>query len=80
MQKLSEYQNRIKELQSVETNLRSQVSLYTDKYNEFQTALSKSNEIFNGFNKEMEKVSLFKNNFFLLKNINIYYFYNKIFR
>lgn len=30
--------------------------MYTDKYDEFQSALTKSNEVFGGFNEEMEKV------------------------
>ncbi|XP_058788602.1 gamma-taxilin [Phymastichus coffea] len=55
--KLTEYQNKIKELHAVESNLRSQVQMYTEKYDEFQNALSKSNEIFGGFNAEMEKMS-----------------------
>jgi len=38
-------------------NLRSQISLYTDKYDEFQNALTRSNEVFGGFKGEMEKVS-----------------------
>jgi hypothetical protein len=38
-------------------NLRSQISLYTDKYYEFQNALTRSNEVFEGFKGEVEKVS-----------------------
>lgn len=53
---MTEYQTRIHELQTVEANLHSQVEMYTDKYEEFQTALTKSNEVFGGFNEEMEKV------------------------
>lgn len=30
--------------------------MYTDKYDEFQNALTKSNEVFGGFKDEMEKV------------------------
>lgn len=35
----------------------SQLSLYTEKFEEFQTTLSKSNEVFTTFKQEMEKVS-----------------------
>lgn len=54
---LTEYQARCQELQTTEVNLRSQISLYTDKYDEFQNALSRSNEVFGGFKGEMEKMS-----------------------
>ena len=67
-QKLTEYQTRIHELQQVEANLRSQINMYTDKYEEFQTALTKSNEVFGGFNDEMGKVFI---NFVMLERILI---------
>lgn len=56
MQKLTEYQKRIVEMQKIEADLRSQVALYTDKYADFQNALAKSQEVFGGFNSQMEKV------------------------
>lgn len=34
-----------------------QVGLYTEKYEEFQQTLSKSNEVFSSFKVEMDKVS-----------------------
>ena len=33
-----------------------QLSLYTEKFEEFQTTLAKSNEVFTTFKQEMEKV------------------------
>lgn len=45
-------------MQITEANLKSQVTLYTEKYNEFKNALSKSHEIFGGFDVEMEKVTV----------------------
>ncbi|KAK0162161.1 hypothetical protein PV327_008522 [Microctonus hyperodae] len=54
---LTEYQVRISELQATEVGLRSQISMYTEKYDDFQNALTKSNELFSGFNEEMEKMS-----------------------
>ncbi|XP_014207172.1 alpha-taxilin [Copidosoma floridanum] len=54
---LTEYQKKIVELQKTEANLRSQVAMYTDKYADFQTALSKSHEVFGEFNSQMEKMS-----------------------
>lgn len=35
-----------------------QLSLYMDKFEEFQSTLAKSNEVFSTFRQEMEKVSL----------------------
>ncbi|KAK0094284.1 hypothetical protein PV326_011358 [Microctonus aethiopoides] len=55
--KLTEYQVQISELQATEVGLRSQISMYTEKYDDFQNALTKSNELFSGFNEEMEKMS-----------------------
>jgi len=54
---MTQYQAKCQELQATEINLRSQISLYTDKYDEFQNALTRSNEVFGGFKGEMEKVS-----------------------
>nr|CAD7577358.1 unnamed protein product [Timema californicum] len=54
---LKDYQNRCQDLQATEINLRSQITLYTDKYDEFQNALSRSNEVFGGFKGEMDKMS-----------------------
>jgi len=36
----------------------SQLSLYMDKFEEFQSTLAKSNEVFTTFRQEMEKVSV----------------------
>ncbi|KAK7866043.1 hypothetical protein R5R35_008555 [Gryllus longicercus] len=54
---VTECQAKIKDMQQTETNLRGQISLYTSKYDDFQNALSRSNEIFEGFKGEMEKMS-----------------------
>ncbi|KAI8437835.1 hypothetical protein MSG28_012053 [Choristoneura fumiferana] len=48
---------KIMELQGTETALRSQLGVYTDKYDEFQNALVKSNQVFGGFKEQMEKMS-----------------------
>ncbi|XP_067013351.2 alpha-taxilin isoform X2 [Anabrus simplex] len=52
-----ECQAKIQDLQATETSLRSQISLYTNKYDEFQNALSRSNDVFEGFKGEMERMS-----------------------
>lgn len=64
-QDLTEYQATCQELRTTEVNLRSQISLYTDKYDEFQGMVTKSNEAFEGFKSEMERVSLTHHVFFL---------------
>ncbi|XP_028820606.1 alpha-taxilin [Denticeps clupeoides] len=40
-----------------EVHLKQQLSLYTEKFEEFQTTLSKSNEVFTNFKQEMEKMT-----------------------
>uniref|UniRef100_A0AAZ3RRQ4 Taxilin alpha n=1 Tax=Oncorhynchus tshawytscha TaxID=74940 RepID=A0AAZ3RRQ4_ONCTS len=40
-----------------EVHLKQQLSLYTEKFEEFQTTLSKSNEVFTTFKQEMEKMT-----------------------
>ncbi|XP_052754050.1 gamma-taxilin [Galleria mellonella] len=54
---LTQYRTKIMELQGTETALRGQLSVYTDKYDEFQNALVKSNQVFGGFKEQMEKMS-----------------------
>lgn len=54
---LTQYQTRCQEFQATEVNLRNQISMYNDKYDEFQKALTRSNEVFSGFKTEMEKMS-----------------------
>lgn len=54
---LTQYQARCQEFQATEVNLRNQISMYNDKYDEFQKALTRSNEVFSGFKTEMEKMS-----------------------
>ncbi|XP_035453053.2 gamma-taxilin [Spodoptera frugiperda] len=54
---LAQYRAKIMELQGTETSLRSQLAVYTDKYDEFQNALVKSNKMFTGFKEQMEMMS-----------------------
>ena len=54
-----EARQKVQVLEEQEKQLRAQVALYTDKYEEFQQTLSKSNEVFQSFKSEMEKVSVF---------------------
>ncbi|KAL0819169.1 hypothetical protein ABMA28_008422 [Loxostege sticticalis] len=54
---VAQYRAKILELQGTETALRSQLAVYTDKYDEFQNALVKSNQVFGGFKEQMEKMS-----------------------
>ena len=46
-----------KNVEAKEQQLRSQVAMYTEKYEEFQSTLAKSNEVFQSFKAEMDKVS-----------------------
>ena len=56
LQEATGAQKKIELLEAQEKQLRAQVSLYTEKYEEFQQTLGKSNEVFQSFKSEMEKV------------------------
>ena len=51
-----EQQKRCEMLTQQEADLRGQLSLYSDKFEEFQQTLTKSNQVFSSFKKEMDKV------------------------
>ncbi|XP_063224937.1 alpha-taxilin-like isoform X1 [Bacillus rossius redtenbacheri] len=57
MMELQKYQAECQELRATEASLRSQVGLYTGKFDEFQDALTRSSEVFGGFKDEMDKMS-----------------------
>lgn len=50
--------NSIIDMQSREKILKDQLSLYTEKYEDFQTSLQKSSDIFITYKSEIEKVSI----------------------
>lgn len=52
-----EQQKRCEQLTQQEADLRGQLSLYSDKFEEFQKTLTKSNQVFGTFKKEMDKMS-----------------------
>eukprot|EP00850_Spirogloea_muscicola_P007320 SM000036S13364 [mRNA] locus=s36:878553:881510:+ [translate_table: standard] len=51
------YLEQINQLLKTEAELRSQLAMYGDKFEQFQDTLTKSNEVFSTFKKEMEKMS-----------------------
>ena len=60
----NKYENHITELNKkcefhieTEKQLKAQLSMYTEKYEEFQTTLKKSNQVFESFKTEMDKVN-----------------------
>eukprot|EP00063_Salmo_salar_P065148 XP_014039983.1 PREDICTED: gamma-taxilin-like [Salmo salar] len=53
----TEWRHECELLKEQETQLKQQLSLYMDKFEEFQTTLSKSNEVFTTFKQEMEKMT-----------------------
>ncbi|KAL1455087.1 hypothetical protein WDU94_009206 [Cyamophila willieti] len=54
---LLEYKTKCLEMSKTESGLRNQITMYSEKYDEFQQTLSRSNEIFAGFKSEMESMS-----------------------
>lgn len=53
----AQYKAKIMDLQGAEVALKGQLAVYTEKYDEFQNALVKSNQVFGGFKDQMETVS-----------------------
>uniref|UniRef100_T1J644 Alpha-taxilin n=1 Tax=Strigamia maritima TaxID=126957 RepID=T1J644_STRMM len=54
---LTEYQKRCHEMTVKEVQLRTQLNMYSEKYEEFQTTIAKSNDVFSHFKDEMDKMS-----------------------
>lgn len=53
----TESRHKCEMMKEQETQLKQQLSLYMDKFEEFQTTLAKSNEVFTTFRQEMEKMT-----------------------
>ena len=57
LQELTEYQKKSQAQQQEEVALRQQLSMYTDKYDDFQKALTSSNRTFVGFKDQMDAMT-----------------------
>ncbi|XP_071230811.1 alpha-taxilin-like [Salvelinus alpinus] len=57
LKEAAESQSMCELMKQQEVHLKQQLSLYTEKFEEFQTTLSKSNEVFTTFKQEMEKMT-----------------------
>uniref|UniRef100_A0A182XND6 Alpha-taxilin n=1 Tax=Anopheles quadriannulatus TaxID=34691 RepID=A0A182XND6_ANOQN len=57
MTELQKVKKQLADLQSVESHLRGQVNMYSDKYGEFQDSLKKSRSIYEGYQEDMKKMS-----------------------
>jgi chromosome segregation ATPase len=53
---VNSYKQQANTLSQTESELRGQLSLYAEKFEQFQVTLTKSNEVFNTFKQEMERV------------------------
>ncbi|XP_063299370.1 beta-taxilin [Pelobates fuscus] len=53
----AEWKLQTKMLKDQETILKTQITLYSERFDEFQNSLTKSNEVFSTFKKEMEKMT-----------------------
>uniref|UniRef100_A0A3Q4BJJ8 Uncharacterized protein n=1 Tax=Mola mola TaxID=94237 RepID=A0A3Q4BJJ8_MOLML len=54
---VTESRHKCELMKEQETQLKQQLSLYMDKFEEFQSTLAKSNEVFTTFRQEMEKMT-----------------------
>lgn len=57
IQMIADLQKRCADMSQNEAKLRSELGVYTNKYDEFQTVLTKSNDMFSTFKKDMERMS-----------------------
>ena len=57
IQMIGDLQKRCADMTQNENKLRTELGLYTNKYDEFQTVLTKSNDMFATFKKDMERMS-----------------------
>ena len=57
IQMITDLQKRCTDMTHTETKLRTELGVYTNKYDEFQTVLSKSNDMFANFKRDMERMS-----------------------
>lgn len=54
---VTDSRRKCEQMKEQEMQLKQQLSLYMDKFEEFQTTLAKSNEVFTTFRQEMEKMT-----------------------
>ncbi|XP_059823993.1 gamma-taxilin-like isoform X1 [Hypanus sabinus] len=57
LKEATELRHKCEFMKQQEAHLKQQLSLYMDKFEEFQTTLAKSNEVFTTFRQEMEKMT-----------------------
>ncbi|KAG8508754.1 Gamma-taxilin, partial [Galemys pyrenaicus] len=57
LKETTESRHRYEEMKQQEVQLKQQLSLYMDKFEEFQATMAKSNELFTTFRQEMEKMT-----------------------
>ncbi|XP_059944174.1 gamma-taxilin-like isoform X3 [Mesoplodon densirostris] len=55
LKEATESRHKFEEMKQQEVQLKQQLSVYMDKFEEFQTTMAKSNELFTTFRQEMEK-------------------------
>ncbi|XP_021788825.2 gamma-taxilin isoform X2 [Papio anubis] len=55
LKEATESRHKYEQMKQQEVQLKQQLSLYMDKFEEFQTTMAKSNELFTTFRQEMEK-------------------------
>ncbi|XP_053437340.1 gamma-taxilin-like [Nycticebus coucang] len=57
LKETTESKHKYEEMKQQEVQLKQQLSLFLDKFEEFQTTMAKSNELFTSFKQEMEKMT-----------------------
>lgn len=57
LKKAAEWKMQVKALRETENGMRTQLSMYSEKFDEFQGTVSKSNGVYASFKQDMEKMS-----------------------
>ncbi|XP_027857315.1 taxilin beta b [Xiphophorus couchianus] len=57
LKQVAEYKLQLRGLKEQETDMRSQLDMYSKKFDEFQGTVSKSNSVYSGFKQDMDKMA-----------------------
>ncbi|XP_008397239.1 taxilin beta b [Poecilia reticulata] len=57
LKQVAEYKLQLSGLKEQETDMRSQLDMYSKKFDEFQGTVSKSNSVYSGFKQDMDKMA-----------------------
>ncbi|XP_060938663.1 taxilin beta b isoform X2 [Limanda limanda] len=57
VKQLAEYKSHLKSMKAQENDMKIQLEMYSEKFDEFQGTVSKSNTVYSGFKQDMDKMA-----------------------